>query len=119
MQSEMCCFCDNDARQHSLELGPGFKPLHVRLASVQKQQIPVQLHEPVQTARRLRPLARRAAITARPPRVFMRVKKPWVRARFTLEGWYVRFMINPVGPHGPVTKLSAVKLQLVIRLILV
>jgi hypothetical protein len=45
------------------------------------------------TARRLRPLARRAAITARPPRVFMRVKKPCVRARLTLEGWYVRFMM--------------------------
>jgi hypothetical protein len=43
----------------------------------------------------LRPLARRAEITARPPRVFMRVRKPCVRARLTLEGWYVRFMINP------------------------
>jgi len=32
-------------------------------------------------------------MTARPPRVFMRTKKPWVRARRTLEGWYVRFML--------------------------
>jgi hypothetical protein len=39
-----------------------------------------------QAARRLRPLARRAAITARPPRDRMRTRKPWVRARFTLEG---------------------------------
>ena len=38
-----------------------------------------------QTARRLRPLARRALITARPPRVFMRTRKPCVRARRTLE----------------------------------
>ena len=27
----------------------------------------------------------------------MRVRKPCVRARLTLEGWYVRFMINPAG----------------------
>ena len=40
-----------------------------------------------QTARRLRPLARRALMTARPPRVFMRTRKPWVRARRVLEGW--------------------------------
>ena len=39
-----------------------------------------------QTARRLRPLARRAAMTARPPRDFMRTRNPCVRARFTLEG---------------------------------
>lgn len=39
-----------------------------------------------QTASAARPLARRARITARPPRVFMRARKPWVRARFTLEG---------------------------------
>ena len=40
----------------------------------------------LQTARRLRPLARRALMTARPPRVFMRTRKPWVRARRVLEG---------------------------------
>ena len=40
-----------------------------------------------QTARRLRPLARRALITARPPRVFMRTRNPWVRARLIFEGW--------------------------------
>lgn len=40
-----------------------------------------------QTARRLRPLARRALITARPPRVFMRTRKPWVRLRRVTEGW--------------------------------
>ena len=32
-------------------------------------------------------MARRAFSTARPPRVFMRVRKPWVRARRVLEGW--------------------------------
>lgn len=38
------------------------------------------------TARRLRPLARRALMTARPPRVFMRTRKPCVRLRRATEG---------------------------------
>jgi len=40
----------------------------------------------IQTARRARPLARRALITARPPRVFMRSRKPCVRARRVFDG---------------------------------
>eukprot|EP00611_Tribonema_gayanum_P029556 TRINITY_DN794_c0_g2_i1.p1 TRINITY_DN794_c0_g2~~TRINITY_DN794_c0_g2_i1.p1 ORF type:complete len:277 (-),score=13.74 TRINITY_DN794_c0_g2_i1:192-986(-) len=40
-----------------------------------------------QRPRRLRPLARRAFSTRRPPRVFMRTRKPWVRARRVFEGW--------------------------------
>lgn len=39
-----------------------------------------------QTPRRWRPLARRARITARPPRVRMRTRNPWVRLRRTTEG---------------------------------
>src|SRR5262245_37417053 len=35
-------------------------------------------HERRQTATRLRPLARRALITARPLAVFIRARKPWV-----------------------------------------
>ena len=42
---------------------------------------------PTQTARRTRPLARRARMTARPPRVRMRTRKPCVRLRRTTEGW--------------------------------
>lgn len=52
-------------------------------------------HADAYTARRLRPLARRALITARPPRVFMRTKKPWVRLRRVTEGWKVRFIGDP------------------------
>ena len=40
-----------------------------------------------QTARRLRPLARRARITAWPPRVFWRTRKPWVLLRRQTDGW--------------------------------
>ncbi len=40
---------------------------------------------------RLRPRARRAAITLRPPTVSMRARKPWRRLRTIFEGWYVRF----------------------------
>jgi len=47
--------------------------------------------EPALTAqtcvRRLRPLARRAFNTRRPPRVLRRARKPWVRTRLSLLGW--------------------------------
>jgi hypothetical protein len=39
----------------------------------------------------VRPLARRALRMARPARVFMRARKPCLRARRRLFGWYVRF----------------------------
>ena len=39
------------------------------------------------TVRRLRPLARRAFRTLRPPLVAIRARKPWVLARFLLFGW--------------------------------
>ena len=45
--------------------------------------------------KRLRPLARRALRTARPPREDMRARKPWHLARLRLFGWYVRFISNP------------------------
>lgn len=45
-----------------------------------------------QTESRARPRARRARITARPPRVRMRTRKPWVRFLRTTEGWKVRFI---------------------------
>lgn len=44
------------------------------------------------TARRLRPFARRRFSTARPPLVFMRDRKPWTRLRRIRLGWYVRFI---------------------------
>jgi hypothetical protein len=37
--------------------------------------------------RRRRPRARRLRSTARPPRVRLRTKKPWRRARRVLDGW--------------------------------
>lgn len=50
-----------------------------------------------QADRRSRPLPRRAARTARPARVLMRVRKPWVLARRRLLGWKVRFMAESSG----------------------
>src|SRR5690606_28900467 len=45
-----------------------------------------------QTASLARPLRRRAAMIARPARVRMRSRKPWVLARRRLSGWYVRLL---------------------------
>jgi hypothetical protein len=44
-----------------------------------------------ETLRRLRPFRRRAARIARPARVRIRRRKPWVFARRRVFGWYVRF----------------------------
>lgn len=45
------------------------------------------------TANTLRPRVRRRRSTSRPPRVCLRARKPWVRVRLRLLGWYVRFVI--------------------------
>src|SRR5207245_1390143 len=45
-----------------------------------------------QAERRSRPLRRRAARMARPARVRMRNRKPWVFARRRLFGWKVRLL---------------------------
>ena len=42
----------------------------------------------------VRPLRRRAARMARPARVFMRRRKPWVFARRRVFGWKVRLLIR-------------------------
>ena len=43
--------------------------------------------EPTVAARRLRPLARRRLRMARPPRVFIRARKPWRRFLRIRLGW--------------------------------
>lgn len=54
-----------------------------------------------QALRRARPFERRALRTLRPPLVVMRARKPWVRLRLTVLGWYVRFMfLVPFGSAG-------------------
>ena len=48
-----------------------------------------------QSARRLRPFARRRFRTRRPPAVFILFLNPQVRRRLILEGWYVLFIFIP------------------------
>ena len=47
-----------------------------------------------ETLRRTRPLARRRDKTLRPPRVFIRARKPWVLARLRVLGCQVRFIAS-------------------------
>src|SRR5699024_10205956 len=54
-------------------------------------------YRPGLAARRLRPLARRALMIARPDLVAMRARKPWRRRRLILLGWNVRFMTESVS----------------------
>src|SRR5262245_47122492 len=46
----------------------------------------------IETVSRLRPFARRRFRTSCPPGVLIRARKPCVRLRRLLLGWYVRFM---------------------------
>lgn len=50
-----------------------------------------------QTVNDARPLARRALMTLRPPTVAILARKPWVRTRLILLGWYVLFMAYNSG----------------------
>ncbi len=52
------------------------------------------------TARRFRPFARRRRRTSWPARVLFRFRKPWVRLRFTFDGWYVRFDTGRCSENG-------------------
>ncbi len=53
-----------------------------------------------QADRRLRPLLRRAARIARPARVRMRSRNPWVRDRRRLFGWKVRLLTVDLPGNG-------------------
>ncbi len=57
---------------------------------------------------RLRPLARRRLNTSRPPRVDIRLRKPWRRERLMRLGWNVRFtdLSLGCGQISPTAKIS-------------
>jgi hypothetical protein len=60
--------------------------------------------------RRARPLNRREERTARPARVRMRSRKPWVFARRRLFGWYVRLLTVDAFRVLPATNATVVTL---------
>ena len=62
--------------------------------------------EGIETAIRLRPLARRRLSTFRPPGVLIRFRKPCTRFRRIRLGWYVRFMRDP-GSDAPSARARA------------
>ena len=66
----------SSCRERAGEMRPATQPRQAR-------QLGTRL---CHTARRARPLARRALMTARPPRLFMRTRKPWVRLRRVFDG---------------------------------
>jgi hypothetical protein len=65
---------------------------HVDVFAAESLFAGVALRAAQTTPRRTRPLARRARITARPPRVRIRTRNPCVRFRRSTEGWKVRFI---------------------------
>ena len=65
----------------------------------QKSELSYYSRKPGFTETRLRPLARRREITARPLLVFMRERNPCVLERRRRLGWNVRFGIRNCAPH--------------------
>jgi hypothetical protein len=65
----------------------------------QKSDLSNYSRKPGLTATRLRPLARRREITARPLLVFIRERNPCVFDRRRRLGWNVRFGIRNCAPH--------------------
>lgn len=61
-----------------------------------------------QAARRARPLLRRVEMMARPARVRMRSRKPWVFARRRLFGWKVRLLTSGSPLSYPWAKIAGV-----------
>jgi len=69
-----------------------FSPLHASKILLATKPV-IRREFQLQAERRLRPLARRRLIKARPERVAMRARKPCVRARLIRLGLYVKLMI--------------------------
>jgi hypothetical protein len=61
-----------------------------------------------QADRRARPLRRRAEMIARPARVRIRRRKPWVRLRRRLLGWNVRLLTGKLPPSSGTRQLGTV-----------
>jgi hypothetical protein len=61
---------------------------------------PKSLRHSHQADRRVRPLRRRAEMMARPARVRIRRRKPWVRLRRRLLGWNVRLLMGRLPPSS-------------------
>jgi hypothetical protein len=70
----------------------------LRAAHSQRSRQHVGRSTKTQADRRARPLRRRAEIMARPARVRIRRRKPWVRLRRRLLGWNVRLLTGKL-PH--------------------
>ena len=76
--------------------------------------------------RRLRPFARRRLMTFRPPVVFIRARKPWLRLRLMLLGWYALMRLQGSGQppdcagmsplwHGPVCQAPPLRARCLYR----
>jgi hypothetical protein len=68
--------------QQPLELRPMLQPT----SAIERVALACSAYSSYSPMRR-RPRARRLRSTARPPRVRLRTRKPWRRARRVLDGW--------------------------------
>jgi hypothetical protein len=82
------------SRRGSPKVRPALQPLHgntrlgnTRLGKARPGEARLERTRARYALSRLRPCARRAATTLRPPLVAMRARKPWRRLRTNLLGW--------------------------------
>jgi hypothetical protein len=77
------------SRCGSPKVRPALQPLHgnTRLGKARLGKTRFERARACYALSRLRPCARRAATTLRPPLVAMRARKPWRRLRTNLLGW--------------------------------
>ena len=75
-------------------------PATTRWRTRERDECRMVADTPDQAESRERPRARRALITARPPRVRILRRKPWVLLRLRVLGWKVRFMHGHFGVEG-------------------
>ena len=84
---------------------------HARPSSVQNEEVERltfidRSSLGAQALRRARPRARRALITARPPRVRILARNPWVRLRLISLGWKVRFINSLIDLRNVLERLG-------------
>jgi hypothetical protein len=88
-QTEQGTVDPDPSSKHAAIIGPGDQTLpgpqgHPCATRGPQRQAPILF----------RPFCRRLLRTRRPPLVRIRTRKPWVRFRFRLFGWNVRFMVS-------------------------
>jgi hypothetical protein len=93
----------------SPDIGGRNEPVRARVALPPRQDPPCLFG--IRTVRTFRPFFRRRDSTARPHRVDIRARKPWVLIRRLLRGRYVGCITPPMSPISYLDQPETVKVD--------